>query len=57
MAAERESACDPAELVEALTDENKLLSRRLERERRVRFQAEEIAERGLRDLYQRQRDL
>jgi len=57
MAAERERARDAATLIETLTDENKLLNRRLERERRVRYQAEEIAERGLRDLYQRQREL
>ena len=42
------------ETVEALSDENRLLRRRLERERRIRREAEEIAERGLRDLYQRQ---
>ncbi len=57
MAAERERARDAAKLIETLTDENKLLNRRLERERRIRYQAEEIAERGLRDLYQRQREL
>ena len=57
MAAERERARDAAKLIETLTDENKLLNRRLERERQVRYQAEEIAERGLRDLYQRQREL
>jgi hypothetical protein len=45
---------DPDALIEALTEENKLLTRRLERERRVRREAEEIAEQGLRDLYQRQ---
>ena len=52
-----ENACNPADLVTELTGENKLLSRRLERERRIRHEAEDIAERGLRDLYQQQRDL
>ena len=54
MAAERRGAPDPHELVAALTEENRLLSRRLERERRIRLQAEGIAEQGLRDLYLRQ---
>lgn len=57
MTSEREKACKPTDLVEALTGENRLVSRRLERERRIRHQAEDIAERGLRDLYQKQRDL
>ena len=57
MTPERENACSPADLVAELTGENKLLSRRLERERRIRHEAEHIAERGLRDLYQKQRDL
>ena len=35
-------------------DENALLRRRLERERRIRREAEQIAEQGLRDLYERQ---
>ena len=47
----------PPELIGALEDENARLSRQLERERRIRRQAEEIAERGLRDLYQRQQEL
>ncbi len=45
------------ELIEALTEENKLLSRQLERERRIRLKAEQIAEQGLRNLYERQREL
>jgi serine phosphatase RsbU (regulator of sigma subunit) len=53
-AGSRPEATDSRELLEALTDENKLLSRRLQRERRIRREAEEIAEKGLRDLYQRQ---
>jgi signal transduction histidine kinase len=57
MTPERENACNPGDLVAELTGENTLLSRRLERERRIRHEAEHIAERGLRDLYQRQRDL
>lgn len=57
MTTEREKACAPADLVAALTTENKLLGRRLEREKRIRHEAEDIAERGLRDLYQKQRDL
>jgi len=57
MTSERENACSPADLVAELTAENTLLSRRLDRERRIRHEAEHIAERGLRDLYQRQRDL
>ncbi|MGY4711841.1 putative bifunctional diguanylate cyclase/phosphodiesterase [Mycolicibacterium sp. CBM1] len=44
-------------LVEALTAENKRVRRRLERERKIRHQAEEIAEQGLRDLYHQQREL
>jgi len=57
MTSEREKSCDPGDLVTELTGENKLLARRLERERRIRHEAENIAERGLRDLYQKQRDL
>lgn len=48
---------DPDPLIAALTDENRLLGRRLERERRIRRDAEQIAEQGLRDLYQRQMGL
>jgi hypothetical protein len=44
-------------LVAELTGEIKLLNRRLDRERRIRCEAEQIAEHGLRDLYQKQRDL
>ena len=57
MTTEREKACAPVDLVAALTADNKLLARRLDRERRIRLEAENIAERGLRDLYQKQRDL
>jgi signal transduction histidine kinase len=57
MTPEREKVGSPADLVAELTGENKLLARRLERERRIRHEAEDIAERGLRDLYQKQRDL
>jgi len=57
MTSEREKACKPTDLVAELRGENKLLARRLERERRIRHEAENIAERGLRDLYQRQREL
>ena len=57
MTPERGKACKPADLVDELTGDNKLLARRLERERRIRHEAENIAERGLRDLYQKQRDL
>jgi signal transduction histidine kinase len=57
MTPEREKSCNPGDLVAELTGENKLLARRLERERRIRHEAENIAERGLRDLYQKQRDL
>jgi len=57
MTPERENACAPADLVAELAAENKLLARRLGRERRIRHEAENIAERGLRDLYQKQRDL
>lgn len=42
----------PEEYIEALAAENTLLRRRLERERLIRQRAEEIAEHGLRDLYQ-----
>ena len=45
---------DPAA---ALADENRVLARRLERERQIRRKAEEIAEQGLRDLYQKQQEL
>ena len=48
---------DPQESIEALTNENKLLSRRIEREKRIRHKAEEIAEQGLSDLYNQQREL
>lgn len=57
MTSEHEKACNPVDLVAALTAESKLLGRRLERERKIRHEAEDIAERGLRDLYQKQRDL
>lgn len=57
MTPEREKTCSPADLVVELKIENKLLARRLERERRIRHEAEDIAERGLRDLYRKQRDL
>ena len=57
MAPKREKVRSPAGLVAELTAENKLLARRLERERKIRHEAEDIAERGLRDLYQKQRDL
>lgn len=57
MTTEREKAGTAADLVDQLTGENKLLGRRLEREKRIRHEAEDIAERGLRDLYQKQRDL
>jgi len=53
--AERDS--EPTDLVAELTGEIKLLNRRLDRERRIRCEAEQIAEHGLRDLYQKQRDL
>jgi sigma-B regulation protein RsbU (phosphoserine phosphatase) len=52
-----ESVSDPYELIEALVAETERLSRRLERQRKIRHKAEEIAERGLTDLYQRQREL
>ncbi len=42
---------------DALVAENALLRRRLERERAARREAEEIAERGLRALYEHQRQL
>ena len=57
MTAEHEPDCDPAELIETLAEENALLGRRLKREREVRLQAEEIAENGLRALYQKQREI
>ena len=57
MAPKREKVRSPAGLVAELTAENKLLARRLERERKIRHEAEDIAERGLRDLYQKKRDL
>jgi signal transduction histidine kinase len=43
--------------IAALQDENARLRRKLERERATRFEAEAIAEKGLRDLYERQREL
>jgi len=57
MADEPSHAPDAQEVIEALTGENKILSRRIERERRIRHKAEEIAEQGLRDLYNHQREL
>jgi signal transduction histidine kinase len=42
---------------EALVADNKRLQRRLERERATRLEAEAIAEKGLRDLYERQQEL
>ncbi len=54
IAADHGRAHDPHALIAALTEENTRLNRRLERERRIRHQAEDIAEQGLRDLYQRQ---
>jgi signal transduction histidine kinase len=43
--------------VETLLAENQRLKRRLERERTTRLEAEAIAEKGLRDLYERQQEL
>jgi signal transduction histidine kinase len=43
--------------IEALLAENHRLKRRLERERATRLEAEAIAEKGLRDLYERQQEL
>lgn len=42
---------------DALIAENQRLRRRLERERATRLEAEAIAEKGLRDLYERQQEL
>jgi diguanylate cyclase (GGDEF)-like protein len=47
----------PEELIPALSAENARLRRRLNREAQVRRKAEEIAEEGLRELYQKQREL
>ena len=55
--ADRGSGPDPGQSAASPADENALLHRRLDRERRIRQEAEEIAERGLRDLYQSQHDL
>ena len=41
----------------ALAAENARLRRRLKRETKIRHEAEDIAEQGLRDLYQKQREL
>lgn len=57
MAEDPGRASDPQELIEALTNENQRLSRRAKREQRIRREAEEIAEQGLRDLYNQQREL
>ncbi len=57
MADDHGPASDPPEVIEALTNENKRLRRRVEREQRIRHKAEEIAEQGLRDLYNQQREL
>ena len=46
-----------AEVAAALSEENARLRRRLDREARIRRKAEEIAEDGLRELYQKQREL
>ncbi|HXS06867.1 MAG TPA: GAF domain-containing sensor histidine kinase [Rhizomicrobium sp.] len=43
--------------LESLIAENGRLKRRLERERATRLEAEAIAEKGLRDLYERQQEL
>ena len=56
-AGDHHDRADERELIGTLTQENSLLSRRLERERRIRHEAEEIAEKGLRDLYHRQKRL
>ena len=47
----------PGELISALSEDNARLARRLDRETRIRRKAEEIAEEGLRELYQKQREL
>ena len=47
----------PQNPIEALVAENTRLRRRLHRERLIRREAEQIAEQGLRDLYQRQQRL
>lgn len=46
-----------AQDVAALANQNRILSRRIDRERQIRHKAEEIAEQGLRDLYNHQREL
>ncbi|WP_059017324.1 GGDEF domain-containing protein [Mycobacterium sp. M26] len=45
------------EELKALAEENARLRRRLDRESKIRRTAEDIAEQGLRDLYQKQREL
>lgn len=57
MAAEIGSPPGAPDAFAALTEDNKLLRRRLDREMRIRRQAEEIAEQGLRELYQKQQEL
>lgn len=47
----------PADLVRRLTEDVDLLGRRLARERENRREAERIAERTLRDLYQKQHEV
>ncbi len=48
---------NPEDPAAALAEENALLSRQLDRERRIRWKAEDIAERGLRELYQSRHEL
>lgn len=50
-------ASDPQDVIESLRNENERLSRRVNREQRIRHKAEEIAEQGLRELYNQQREL
>ena len=57
IAGESRGSVDCQDSVSALSAENKSLKRRLARERRVRTAAEEIAEQGLRDLYQKNREM
>jgi len=57
MSADTGGVSHSQQVIDSLAAENKLLSRRIEREQRIRKEAEEIAEQGLRELYNRQREL
>ena len=57
MSADTGGVSHSQQVIDSLAAENKLLSRRIEREQRIRKEAEEIGETGLRNLDQSRQEL